>query len=261
MQFGDSLSVIAVRVGSTPYELMVANCLTDTRIYAGQLLQVPRLPPRPIPAVALKPAQLDFGRQQVRAASVPQSIAVNSAGSAALDLQAITVTGSGAGDFVKVEDVCTGIDLVPGANCSISLSFAPQAAGERSASLLITDNAPGSPHQVLLNGIGLGQPEGKVYPDLGLDFGQQVINTSGGPQSVNLTNGGSAVLTVKDVAVTEPTKVRNFQIVKDGCSGQSLEPGTGCEVQVVFAPMDNGTWSGSLIIADNAVEQPAQCAR
>lgn len=45
VQRGDSLSVIARRVGTTLYTLMSANCITNpNRLYVGQRLFVPRLP-------------------------------------------------------------------------------------------------------------------------------------------------------------------------------------------------------------------------
>jgi len=44
VQKGDILIAIAQATGTTVRELMEANCLPDTRIYAGQILYVPRLP-------------------------------------------------------------------------------------------------------------------------------------------------------------------------------------------------------------------------
>lgn len=46
---GDTLYSIAQRAGTTYPELMTANCLTNTTIYAGQPLRVPRLPATPVP--------------------------------------------------------------------------------------------------------------------------------------------------------------------------------------------------------------------
>ncbi len=43
IESGDTLSALARLTGSTVAELMDANCLSDTRIYKGQLLYVPRL--------------------------------------------------------------------------------------------------------------------------------------------------------------------------------------------------------------------------
>jgi LysM repeat protein len=48
VQQGDSLSAIASITASSVPELMLANCLPDTRIYTRQQLYVPRLP-TPIP--------------------------------------------------------------------------------------------------------------------------------------------------------------------------------------------------------------------
>ena len=41
-----------------------------------------------------------------------------------------------------------------GDGCVVRVAFTPSAAGARSASLRITDNAPGSPHTVPLTGTG-----------------------------------------------------------------------------------------------------------
>ena len=41
---GNTLSSLAIATGSTVHELMLANCLPDTRIIAGEPLYVPRLP-------------------------------------------------------------------------------------------------------------------------------------------------------------------------------------------------------------------------
>ena len=46
---GDTLFSIALATGSTVRELMEANCLMSDRIFAGQLLYVPRLPVTPTP--------------------------------------------------------------------------------------------------------------------------------------------------------------------------------------------------------------------
>ena len=44
VQGGDTLYSLAIATGSSVDELMLANCLPDTRIYRGQRLYVPRLP-------------------------------------------------------------------------------------------------------------------------------------------------------------------------------------------------------------------------
>ena len=46
VQGGDTLYSLAIATGSSVDELMLANCLPDSRIYRGQRLYVPRLPVR-----------------------------------------------------------------------------------------------------------------------------------------------------------------------------------------------------------------------
>ncbi len=46
-QAGDTLSSIARATGTSVEQLILANCLVSDRIYVGQLLYVPRLPPTP----------------------------------------------------------------------------------------------------------------------------------------------------------------------------------------------------------------------
>jgi len=46
-------------------------------------------------------------------------------------------------------------DLGGGASCTINVLFTPQASGTRTATLLIADNATGSPQTVALSGTGV----------------------------------------------------------------------------------------------------------
>jgi len=48
---GDTLSSLAVGTRSSVHELMLANCLLDSHIIAGQPLHVPRLPRFPMPVI------------------------------------------------------------------------------------------------------------------------------------------------------------------------------------------------------------------
>lgn len=57
VQRGDYLSALAIVTGSSVPELMLANCLPDTRIYAGQTLYVPNLP---IPSATNTPTVTPF---------------------------------------------------------------------------------------------------------------------------------------------------------------------------------------------------------
>jgi hypothetical protein len=64
----------------------------------------------------------------------------------------ITVTGANAGDFSQ-KNSCAS-ELLPGANCQVTVTFSPTTLGSRSALLKISDNAAGSPQSVALTGSG-----------------------------------------------------------------------------------------------------------
>jgi hypothetical protein len=102
------------------------------------------------PLVALSSSSLTFTSQMVGTSSPQQQVMLTNAGSAALIPMSISVSGVDSADFVQ-SNTCTN-SLSPAATCSISVEFAPAAGGPRNASLIITDNASGSPQSIPLSG-------------------------------------------------------------------------------------------------------------
>ena len=56
------------------------------------------------------------------------------------------------------------------------MTFTPASAGAQSAAVLITDNAPGSPHQVSLDGTGFVPAPAVSLSPAGLSFGNQRLH-------------------------------------------------------------------------------------
>jgi hypothetical protein len=67
-----------------------------------------------------------------------------------LVISGITIAGANPGDFSQTNN-CSA-SLAVGASCSISVTFAPVSVGNFTATLLVTDNAPGSPQSLSLSG-------------------------------------------------------------------------------------------------------------
>jgi hypothetical protein len=95
--------------------------------------------------------------------SAAQSVTLANTGTATLRITGFSLAGNSPGDFSQT-NTC-GNSVFAGANCSIGVKFAPAAAGTRSASVIVTDNASGSPHTIGLSGSGVQQttPAG-TYP-------------------------------------------------------------------------------------------------
>jgi sugar lactone lactonase YvrE len=110
--------------------------------------------------VTVAPGSLTFGSQALSTTSAPLSVTVTNTGTAAVNFTGFTITGADAGDFsVPLPTSGAGCSatgtLAGGASCTINVLFTPQAAGARTATLLIADNATGSPQTVALSGTGV----------------------------------------------------------------------------------------------------------
>jgi polysaccharide biosynthesis protein PslG len=105
-----------------------------------------------VPNVVVSPASETFPDQQVGSNSAPQSVKLSNQGSATLSITSISIVGTNAGDFSQ-SNAC-GSSLGAGQNCTISVTFKPTAAGARTGSISISDNAAGSPQAETLSGAG-----------------------------------------------------------------------------------------------------------
>jgi hypothetical protein len=114
--------------------------------------------------------------------SVAQNVTLTNTGNAVLSVASVGLTGTNPGDFSQTNTCASGAAV--GANCSISVTFAPTAAGTRSASVSIADNASGSPQTISLSGAGVqpGTPPGTyavvVNAASGLDSHSITVNVN-----------------------------------------------------------------------------------
>jgi len=132
------------------------------------------------PVVSLSPASLTFPAQPVGTSSSPQTLTLSNAGNAVLTIAGITASG----DFSQT-NTCSS-SLAPSATCILNVTFKPTAAGTRTGTVTITDNAIGSPQTVALTGAGE-------------DFTFTVA--AGSPTSASVSPGGAANYTLSIAAL------------------------------------------------------------
>jgi uncharacterized repeat protein (TIGR03803 family) len=90
-----------------------------------------------------------------------------------------------------------------------------------------------------------------------LTFGNQPINVASAPQSVTVTNSGSANLIFGSGAVKiSGGNATDFTVSANTCSGTSITPGATCSILVTFTPSIVGAESAALNFADNASSSP-----
>ena len=99
--------------------------------------------------------QLDFGNQLVGSPNPPQIGILTNAGTAALTVSGIAITGANASDFSQSNDCpLSPATLAPQATCQLTVNFAPSIPGAESAAISFTDDAVGSPQSINLTGAG-----------------------------------------------------------------------------------------------------------
>ena len=92
-----------------------------------------------------------------------------------------------------------------------------------------------------------------AFSPTALTFASQDVGTTSAPQSITVTNTGSAGLFINSAAVPNTL---DFTEVNDGCSGLTLAAGTSCSVAITFSPSATGTRSAAFTLTDNAAGSP-----
>jgi len=205
------------------------------------------------PLVSLSAAGLSFANQLINTTSASQAETVTNTGTGNLTFSTVTMGGANPTDFAKSADTCTGATVSPNNACTVSVTFTPSTTGSRSASLILTDNASGSPQTVGLSGTGTAPLVS--LSTTGLSFANQFISTTSPPQAETVTNTGTGNLTFSTVTMggANPT---DFAKSADTCTGVTVTPNNTCTVSVTFNPSAAGSRSASLNFADNASGSP-----
>jgi hypothetical protein len=100
-------------------------------------------------ALTASPSSVSFGNQTVGQTSAAQTVTVSNPGSSSVSISQLAVSGP-----FSQTNTC-GATLGAGASCTVSVSFAPTAAGAASGSLTVASSAPNSPLSVPLSGTGV----------------------------------------------------------------------------------------------------------
>jgi hypothetical protein len=111
----------------------------------------------------------------------------------------------------------------------------------------VADNAPGSPQEVPL--MGVGTPPGVTFSPTNLTFLTQLVFTTSPAQQVTLTNSGAGVLKISHIGVASPFSQTN------NCPS-SLGPGANCTISVKFRPANKGVFHGAVSVTDDAPGSP-----
>jgi Putative Ig domain/Abnormal spindle-like microcephaly-assoc'd, ASPM-SPD-2-Hydin/Immunoglobulin domain/Immunoglobulin I-set domain/Protein of unknown function (DUF1565) len=138
------------------------------------------------PAVSFSATSLTFASQTVGTSSAAQSLTLTNSGNATLTFSA-TVSG----DFALAGLGTCGSSLATGMSCTISVNFTPTAAGTRTGTLTLTDNASNSPQTIALS--GTGTTASSVAPSISTQPANQTV-TAGQTATFSVLASGTTPL-------------------------------------------------------------------
>jgi len=96
----------------------------------------------PVPDISVSPTSKNFGDVTVGSSSAAQTFTVSNVGTANLVIGTITITGTGADQFAKQNDNCSGQTIAPDSSATLQVVFSPTSTGAKSATLNIPSNDP-----------------------------------------------------------------------------------------------------------------------
>ncbi len=198
-----------------------------------------------VPAAAVAPASLTFTDQSIGSTSAAQTIILSNAGTSALTIASIAITGA---NFSSSNN-CAG-SVAAGSSCTVSVTFTPTSSGNLTATMTVTDNAgnnAGSTQTVALAGTGVAVATASVSPST-ISFPNTLLGSSSSA-NVTVANTGTGTLSISNILISTGNTA---DFSKTTTCGATLAPSASCTVSVTFTPGAAGSGSSALYIADNS---------
>jgi hypothetical protein len=247
----------AVSVTFTPTAAGLRQATLTANDTAGaQSAQLSGIGVAPQPAVTLIPGSLSFSSTAQGATSPSQSVTVTSSGAAPLHISSVLIGGANPADFATTS-ICTGAFPV-GASCTMGVTFSPQGDGQREATLLIADDAPGSAQSVELSGVGIGPPvtrPGVTVAPSTVSFPATAVGTTAVSQTVTVASTGTAPVRISSI-ILGGANPNDFSMTDTCTPPATYAVHANCVLNLVFTPSVAGTRTASITITDDAPNSP-----
>lgn len=203
----------------------------------------------PVPSVNLSRTSVAFATTTVGTTSAAQQVTLTNSGTAALSITQVAPSPSP--EFGATSN-CVGT-INAGASCTINLTFAPTAAGNRTGSLAITSNAATSPNSIALSGTSVltASPIATVQSSA-VSFPMTSVGVMSSALGTTLTNSGNAPLQITAVSLGGANAADFRMGSANTCVVGSIAVGASCRVEVAFQPRSAGTKNAVVTVAHNA---------
>jgi HYDIN/CFA65/VesB family protein/centrosomal CEP192-like protein len=198
------------------------------------------------PAISFSATSFNFNNV-VLGRSSTQTLHITNTGAAPLTLDSVTLKST--------QFSLTGPSLprtvLPAQKLDYTISFAPTAAGNASASIQITSNAANTPASVSLAGVAEKAAAAVQVSPSSISFGNLQLNSTS-TQSVTLKNTGDINITISGITVAGA----GFGY-SSLSPGYSLTPNQSVTFQIWFRPQTSGSASGHVSVLSSSLATPA----
>jgi hypothetical protein len=197
-------------------------------------------------AISLSATSFNFNNVVIGQSST-QTLHITNTGAAPLTVSSVTLKST--------QFSLTGPSLprtvLPAQKLDYTISFAPTAAGNASASIQVTSNAANTPASVSLAGVAEKAVAAVQVSPSSISFGNLQLNATA-TQSVTLKNTGDINITISGITVAGA----GFGY-SSLSPGYSLTPNQSVTFQIWFRPQTSGSASGHVSVLSSSLATPA----
>ena len=188
------------------------------------------------------PAIVDFGSVEAGSSS-QRAIQVANNGNAPLTIASVLALPGA----YQTSGCGAGTTLQPSASCSMTVTFAPVAAGDFGGSIAFSVGES-TPYRIRLTGSATGGASSPLAPaPSAVDFGTVPLATASATQRVKLKNNGTSAVTISSLDF-EGAQANEFARSGQCKAGLAVSPGGTCTVDLGFTPSSTGARSAQFVV-------------
>ncbi|MGH9592712.1 MAG: choice-of-anchor D domain-containing protein, partial [Bryobacteraceae bacterium] len=201
-----------------------------------------------VPEVAFNPSSINFGNQPLNI-KITNAVQITNTGGVPLHVSGVQLSGANASDFTTTSS-CTSAVAANGGACGVSIAFTPTAAGLRVATMLINDDAAGSPQTISIQGTGVAEV---VVTPPNINYQQQIVGVASYPVGMTVENGSGVPIMLTSF-IEGGTNPGDFPIdttiSNTPCSAAlTIAAGASCTIYARFLPTAAGTRTANVVFS------------
>lgn len=224
-----------------------AALLVVLAVVAGLIFFAGGPGPAPDSAIKAVPHPVDFGEQTVGTTSGIKIVIVSDRDrTRSVSVGSIQLSGTDAADFAVAATSCPNANIPAGQSCSVAVRFAPPAAGERSAVLLVHRGDGEQMLTVPLTGRGIAGA--LTAQESTVDFGQIEVGVPTVAKTITVTNTTGQAVVVEAISLSGDD-AEDFSTTAAGCVGATIAPAGTCTVSATFDPTTFGDRDATILFS------------